>query len=276
MEKFIIFTDLDGTLLDYSNYSFEKALPALELIRQRSIPLILCSSKTRAEIEYYREKLANSHPFVSENGGGIFIPREYFDFPLSAAPYPIEEGADYSIIRLGALYSDLRKAVKELQQEGFDVTGFGDMTAKEVASVTNLSVDEAVMAKERDFDEPLIYKGPSHGLTRLFRSINQKGFNFTQGRFFHVLGASDKGMAVSILTDLYGMKYGDIRTIALGDSPNDIPMLERVDLPVVVKKQDGIYDPQIDMPKLIKAEGVGPAGWNKAVSDLILRSDRTF
>ncbi|RPI37091.1 MAG: HAD-IIB family hydrolase [Nitrospiraceae bacterium] len=267
MENIVIFTDLDGTLLDYSTYSFEKALPALDIIRQQSVPLILCSSKTRTEIEYYREKLANSHPFVSENGGGIFIPKKYFDSPLSAS-HPVEEEADYDVIRLGARYSDLRKAVKELQQEGFEITGFGDMTAKELSDMTNMNIEEAVMAKERDFDEPFIYKGPSHGLPHLFRSINQKGFTFTQGRFFHILGSSDKGKAVSILADLYKRKYGEIKTIALGDSPNDIPMLERADRPVLVQKQDGVYDPQIDMPKLIRADGIGPEGWNKAILTL--------
>ena len=271
MEKFIIFTDLDGTLLDYSTYSFEKALPALDLIRQNAIPLILCSSKTRTEIEYFRKKLANSHPFVSENGGGIFIPKKYFDSPHAAASYPIEEEADYDLIRLGARYSDLRNAVKELQREGFEITGFGDMTAKELADMTNMSIDEAVMAKQRDFDEPFIYEGPGHGLSRLLQSINQKGFKYTQGRFFHILGSSDKGVAVSVLTDLYKRTYGDMKTIALGDSPNDIPMLERVDFPVLVQKQDGTHDPQIDMPKLIRAEGIGPEGWNKAMLEFMLK-----
>lgn len=271
MENFIIFTDLDGTLLDYSTYSFEKARPALELIRQHAIPLILCSSKTRTEIEYYREKLTNSHPFVSENGGGIFIPKKYFDFPLPVASYPVEEEADYDVLRLGARYSDLRNAVGELQREGFEITGFGDMTAKDLAGITNMNIDEAAMAKERDFDEPFIYKGLSHGLPRLLRSIKQKGFNFTQGRFFHILGSSDKGIAVSILIDIYKRKYGDIKTIALGDSPNDISMLERVDFPVLVQKQNGMYDPQIDMPKLIRADGIGPDGWNGALIEFLHR-----
>jgi len=267
MENFIIFTDLDGTLLDSSTYSFEKALPALDIIRQRDVPLILCSSKTRTEIEYYREKLANSHPFVSENGGGIFIPKNYFDSLLSAS-YPIEEEADYNVIRLGARYSDLRNAVKELQQEGFEITGFGDMTAKELADLANMKIEEAIMAKERDFDEPFTYSGDNEGIQKLLDAITVKGFNVTQGRFFHILGNSDKGIAVSVLISLYKAQYGKIRTIALGDSPNDVPMLERVDNPIIVQKQGGTYDAQINLPKLIRADGIGPEGWNKAISTL--------
>lgn len=271
MRKLVIFTDLDGTLLDDTTYSFEKALPALELIRQHSVPLILCSSKTRTEIEYYRKKLANSHPFVSENGGGIFIPKHYFDFSLRSAPFTVEEEEDYDVIRLGARYYDLRNAVKELQREGFEITGFGDMTAKELAAIANMAIDEAAMAKERDFDEPFIYRGPNHELPRLFQAINQKGFTFTQGRFFHILGSSDKGVAVSILTDLYKRKCGNIKTLAAGDSPNDIPMLERVDFPICVQKPGGIYDPQIDMPKLIRADGIGPEGWNNSLIEFLHR-----
>jgi predicted mannosyl-3-phosphoglycerate phosphatase (HAD superfamily) len=50
----VIFTDLDGTLLDDSSYSFEPAHEALAEVRIRKIPLILCTSKTRAEKEAWR------------------------------------------------------------------------------------------------------------------------------------------------------------------------------------------------------------------------------
>ncbi|MBI5640529.1 MAG: HAD-IIB family hydrolase [Nitrospirae bacterium] len=269
MSRFIIFTDLDGTLLDYDNYSFEKALPALKLIREKNIPLILCSSKTRTEIEYYRRKLDNRHPFISENGGGIFIPKSYFEFIPSEGSLPIEEDTNYYVIRLGARYADLRKAIEELQNNGFEIRGFGDMTAGELADMANMDIDEAVMAKERNFDEPFVYKGPSRELPHLFSSITQKGFTYTQGRFFHILGNSNKGKAVSVLAALYRRQHGNIRTIALGDSPNDIPMLEKVDVPVLVQKQNGLYEPQVDMPKLVKADGVGPGGWNSALIDLL-------
>lgn len=271
MKRPVVFTDLDGTLLDHSTYSFEKALPALNLLKQKGIPLILCSSKTRSEIEYYRRKLDNTHPFVSENGGGIFIPKNYFELGGATNLYTIEEKEGYTIIRLGARYSDLRNALKELQREGFGVRGFGDMKTDELAGIANMRIDEAMMAKERDFDEPFIFEGDKDETRGLLSSITAKGFNCTRGRFFHLLGGSDKGKAVSILIELYQRKWGDILTFALGDSPNDLPMIKRVDHPIVVQKADGTYEPQIDAPNLIRAEGIGPEGWNKAVCDLLQR-----
>ena len=284
MKNIIIFTDLDGTLLDYSTYSFEKALPALQLLKEKDIPLIICSSKTKKEIEYYRRKLDNHHPFISENGGGIFIPKEYIKFEVQNSYNPpsspfskgglggFSEENDYQVIKLGAQYNDLRKAIEELRKEGFDIKGFGDMTVHELAETANMTIEEAEMAKERYFDEPFIYSGPSHKLPQLLKSINEKGFKFTQGRFYHILGSSNKGIAVSILTDLYKNKYKQITTIAIGDSPNDIPMLERVDYPVIVQKHDGSYDSKIKIPRIIKANESGPEGWNKAVLNKFSKS----
>lgn len=269
MKNLIIFTDLDGTLLDAKTYSFEPALPSLRLIKEKGIPLIICSSKTRKEIEYYRKRLDNHHPFISENGGGIFIPKGYSGFKIEDLGVKTEETPYYHVVRLGARYHDLREAIKELRKEGFDVKGFGDMTAEELANIANMNIDEARMAMEREFDEPFIYKGDDAELKRLFESIKTKGFSYTQGRFFHILGNSDKGKAVSILTDLYEKKFLEITTIAIGDSPNDLPMLKRVDYPVIVQKPDGSYDQGINIPNLIRAGGIGPEGWNKAIRSIL-------
>ncbi len=273
----MIFTDLDGTLLDTA-YSFRKALPALELIKERHIPMILCSSKTRVEIEDCREKLDNIHPFISENGGGIFIPKKYPGFNVQGlksgiknSGLSIEEEKDYLVIKLGAAYSDLRKAVEELRSEGFDVRGFGDMTIKEVAGLTGLRPSGAAMAKQREFDEPFIFNGSEHSMKRLEQRIKAKGLHCTQGEFFHLMGNSDKGRAVVILKGLYAGQDPQITTIALGDSPNDIEMFRSVDYPVVVQKKDGSYDRRIRVKNLMKADGIGPEGWNKAVIHFICK-----
>jgi mannosyl-3-phosphoglycerate phosphatase len=69
---FVVFSDLDGTLLDHNTYGWQAAQPALNLCKKCHVPIVLVSSKTRAEMELLRGELSVSAPFVSENGGGIF------------------------------------------------------------------------------------------------------------------------------------------------------------------------------------------------------------
>jgi mannosyl-3-phosphoglycerate phosphatase len=267
--KLLIFTDLDGTLLD-SNYSFKQALPALKLVHEKGISLIICSSKTRLEIEKCRKKLKNVHPFISENGGGIFIPKSQ-EFMIQKTDVNVKEEEKYNLISLGADYAELRIALKGLKYEGLDVKGFGDMSIREVAELTGLKMVDARMAKQRDFDEPFIFRGDVSSVRKLKRRIKARGYNLTRGEFYHIMGESDKGRGVDLLVKMYKKQYGNIISAGLGDSPNDIEMLLKTDHPVVVKKRDGKYDAGIirKVKGCIKADGIGPEGWNSAVIELI-------
>jgi mannosyl-3-phosphoglycerate phosphatase len=263
----IIFTDLDGTLLD-ENYSFRKALPALERVRELGIPLILCSSKTFPEIELINRKLNNRAPFISENGGGIFIPERY---GLRIGRTERVEGRwdIYRLVRLGARYSDLRRAVERLRQEGYSIKGFGDMGVREVSQLTGLGIHQAALARKRDFDEPFVYEGRPERLASLKRRITMMGFRYTQGDLFHIMGESDKGRAVRLLTKKYEDRHGSVVTIGIGDSPNDVEMLESVEYPVLVKKRDDRWHRVVRVKGLTRFDGIGPEGWNRAVLKLL-------
>ena len=270
--QIIIFTDLDGTLLD-SRYSFRHALPAIHNVVERKIPLVLCSSKTRAEIERIRLKLGNNDPFITENGGGICVPKGYFRSLRGRSGFSASYDDNYLIIKLGASYEGLRKVIHELRSEGFDVRGFGDMSVREISSLTGLTLKDARLAGKRDFDEPFLLQGSSRSIGSLRKSIHAKGLRYTRGEFYHLMGNSDKGNAVTIVSRLFSEKYGRIRTVALGDSPNDIEMLQNVDVPVVVRKANGRYHPQVlkEVSGIRKADGIGPEGWNRAVLELLSR-----
>ena len=67
----VIFTDLDGTLLDHENYSFRMALPALDLLRRRGVPVVPVSSKTAPE--FSMRSFTASGP-KAENSGPMTQP----------------------------------------------------------------------------------------------------------------------------------------------------------------------------------------------------------
>lgn len=269
MKDTIIITDLDGTLLHPSSYAFDEALPALKHIHARDIPLILCSSKTRAEIEVYRKQLGNVHPFIAENGGGIFIPHDYFSEPAEG-----ELHGDYRVIMLGKPYTEIRQQFIELRKQlHVAVRGFGDMTADEVAELTGLTLEAAQLAMQREFDEPFIFDGAPD--ERFLQGIEAVGLRWTQGRIFHIMGEHHKGRAVDILTDLYRRQYGAVTCIGLGDSLNDLPMLMAVNRPVLVRHEDGTFDARVDLPSLTRTRLAGPAGWNETVQQLLSANSTT-
>lgn len=273
MAKIIIITDLDGTLLHPRTYSFEAATAALDLIKEKKIPLILCSSKTRAEIEVYRKRLNNKHPFISENGGGIFIPEGYFSVTPSPQLSPARgEGEKYTVITLGKPYSEIRNAFIEIRKRlKIKAKGFGDFSAEDVAALAGLSLSEAMLAKARNFDEPFIFEDDNESIAPFLKAIEDAGLHWTQGRFYHIIGDNDKGKAVKILKGFYEKEHGKITTIGLGDRFNDLPLLKEVDYPVLVKNEDSSYDERINLPNLIKAEGIGPEGWNEVILELCQR-----
>jgi mannosyl-3-phosphoglycerate phosphatase len=262
----LVYTDLDGTLLDFHSYSFEPTLPALTILKKKGISLIICSSKTRAEIEKIRLDLKNTHPFISENGGAIFIPKTY-----SLQDIHIDkQDQDYFIIELGSTYQKIREVLKKIQSSfPAKIRGFGDLSTEEVADLCGFSSDLARLSKKREYDEPFLVDD-STLIAQIEKIARRSQLRVEQGgRFFHLAGANDKGKALSLLTKIYRKKMKSLKTIALGDSQNDLPMLKAVDFPVLLPKPDGDHDSLIKLDNLILASGAGPAGWNAAVLKLL-------
>lgn len=261
----VVFSDLDGTLLDHDTYSFDAARPALERLRADGVPLVLCTSKTRAEIAPIRRALGNAHPFISENGGAVFIPAGYFPFPLSGA----ERRDDLEVIAIGDRYADLVATLARASRaSGVAVRGFADMTDADVAEATGLSLADARLARQREFDEPFEILDAQRA-DELRVAIEREGKRWTAGgRFHHVMGASDKAAAVRFLATLYRRLLGAVTTVGLGDAPNDASFLAEVDLPVA------IASPRVEqlvslVPRAHRTRAPGPAGWNEAVLEIL-------
>jgi mannosyl-3-phosphoglycerate phosphatase len=260
--RLIVFSDLDQSLLDGRDYSHAEAVPGLAKLEQQDIPLVLCTSKTRPEVEFHRSRLNNRHPFVVENGGAVHIPTGYFGFDFDHH----RRMADCFVVELGIPYRVLVGALAELKRKtGLPLRGFSDMTIREVASRCRLSLLQAAWAKRREYDEPFLIPAPEAAAA----VIDAADIPVTQGgRFFH-LAASDKGRAVSMLMALFKRSHPGAVSVGIGDAFNDLPLLEAVDIPVLVQDSDGGYDPRIAFPGLRYADGIGPAGWNAAIASLV-------
>jgi mannosyl-3-phosphoglycerate phosphatase len=262
----VIISDLDGTLLDRDTYSYHAARNALYAVQGRGIPVVFCSSKTRAEQMVYRNLLAIRDPFIVEDGGAIFIPMTYFPFPFTFQ----RSIDDYHVIELGTPYGEIRQAVEEVRSEtGVALKGYGDMIPAEVAEVTGLDRDGAYLAMKREYQETIVSLHSPDELDAVAAGFSRRGLRLTKGgRFLAVSGVHDKGAAVDVLAALYRQAHGNVRLVGIGDSYNDLAMLSAVDVPVLVQKAPETWE-EIRTPDLIRVDGVGPEGWNRFVIDYV-------
>ncbi|MFO7984594.1 MAG: HAD-IIB family hydrolase [Desulfatiglandaceae bacterium] len=284
----MVFTDLDGTLLDSDTYEWKAAAPALALCRATRIPVILISSKTRAEMEPLRKRLGLSGPFVSENGGGVFLPKETFTLPPEGAadakalaltkPHDGAGISDLWEIPLGVPYKDLVKALREMRKVlACPVKGFSDMGIEEISQLTGLNLEEARLAQLREYDEPFMVTDDPTALSPLVRAAEEKGLKVTRGgRFYHLQGNNDKGEAMTRILALYTTRYGSVRSMALGDSQNDFSMLQQADFPVLVRSSQDFPSLVDKIPGLTITQEAGPAGWNWAVSRLLRKNEEVI
>jgi mannosyl-3-phosphoglycerate phosphatase len=268
MKKMLVFTDLDGSLIDHDTYDFEAARPALDQLRSRAIPVIICSSKTRAEIEVYRGRMGLDTPFITENGGAIVIPHRTLD--LTGTVF-VQKGP-YDVVELGMPYAELCTVWEDIRQrEDFRMRGFSEMTVEEIVTHSGLPLEEARLAAEREYSEPFIFSDTPDQLKHLEDLFRERGLRTTRGgRFYHLMGENDKGRAVRILSNIYSNTDADqtIRTVGLGDSDNDIPMLRHVDVPIVIRKKTGEWQriPELDP---VYSDKAGPEGWGEEILALL-------
>jgi mannosyl-3-phosphoglycerate phosphatase len=212
-------------------------------------------------VEPIRAALDNTHPFIVENGGGVCVPLGYFPFEIEGA----ERRGGYTVVPLGDPYAELTRALARASRaSGVGVRGFADMSDDEVAAETGLTPGEARLARQREFDEPFVVLEPARA-PELLAAIEREGKRWTTGsRFHHITGANDKAAAVHWLVALYRRQLGGVRTVGLGDAPNDAAFLQVVDVAIL------IASPRVDRLRTLVPGGrvtplEGPAGWNAAV-----------
>jgi len=254
----LVFSDLDGTLLDHDDYSFSAALKALQRLQERGIPLILASSKTRAEMRPIGRQL-QAAGLIFENGGGVEWPHG-LQPPATGA----EQGLPYTVIRrfIAALPKHLRQ----------NLTGFGDMDEAGVAAATGLPVAAARLARQREFSEPFSWTGTVVQLDDLARRARAAGLRLVRGGRFNTLcGQDDKASRLREVCNAYAGQAGvSCRpwSIALGDAPNDAAMLEAADRGFIIANPHGATVPTLNAEasgRITRSHAAGPDGWNESI-----------
>jgi mannosyl-3-phosphoglycerate phosphatase len=254
-KNYIVFTDLDGTLLDHHSYSHAPAQPALDLLASLNVPVILNSSKTLQEIAHIASGLQQNYPRIAENGSLIADP---------ATGTVHTFGADYE--RICSVLKALRDAYD------YQFVGFNDWTPEQLAQDTGLSIEGAIRAGAREGSEPIRWLDSEERLELFRQNLADVGLTLNRGgRYWHVMWKADKAQAMEYLVGTYTADKQRPTVIALGDGPNDKNMLAAADIAVIVNNPDGV---PMDLPHragqlVIRTTLAGPSGWNEAIQQII-------
>lgn len=271
MKTPLIFTDLDGSLLDHHNYTLTAAEPLLEVLSEQSITVIPNTSKTFAEVTHFRQQYNFDGPFVCENGAAVFI-------PLNLFPQKPKGAIVYNGYWMKSFTHPRQYWLNLLAQQAGAFAAcyesFNSMSLQRLIELTDLSPSDALRAQRRDFGEPLFWLASDSEKQSFSELFQGKGARVVAGgRFLHVGGQSCKGEAMAWLVDEYRRQYPGktFASVSLGDGHNDKSMLEASDYAVRIKSPVNAF------PKLARKDHIydstltGPAGWAECMEIILQR-----
>ena len=253
---FWVVSDVDGTLMDHS-YDLTPAKETIKTLQKLSIPVILCTSKTAAEVNVIRKELNLKDPYIVENGAAIY-------------------GESLTQVNgkiiLGKKYETLEEILNCISNEiEYKLIPLNNLNDQEATELTGLKGNSLILMRDRHWSMPFL--NPPSFLEEKIK-LSCKKFNvdiFKGNRMSHLLSInSDKGKAINALK-----KYSNnqnIQIIGLGDSPNDLPLLINSDIKIVIPGIDG---PNLNLIEQLKdfeftlASAPNGYGWKYEINKLI-------
>lgn len=271
--RHLVFTALEGALVDPRTESFAGAEEALSELERRKIPYVLLTSYTREEVEPVRKKLGHNHPFVTENGGGIFFPDGYFSLRIPGSV----RTARFLSIAQGRPYAEVCEALDEIAEESaVGVAGFHHMSLREIAENTGLAPRRAELARAREFDEPFYFtSADERAIARFVETARLRGFDTRRGPvFWHLSARCDAARAVRTLSQLFReATHRKLSLVGIGGSTEDLPWLRVADHAILLPSLRAHPEAPDEGPRRTKAISIGEApgadGWNKAILNII-------
>jgi mannosyl-3-phosphoglycerate phosphatase len=243
-------------------------------LERHRIPLVFISNGTRMELEFVRRRIGNTHPFITESGGGLFIPEGYFRLRIPDAA-PVRH---YHCISFARPYAETCEALDSAAAEAqVEVVGFHHMSAREVAENAGLPARAADLARLREYDEPFFFAGEeSRSAARLAEVARARGWQVSRGeRFWHFSSGAHVARALHRLMELFRQaRHTRLRSVAIGWSSGHAPMLTAASRAVLLPAPDGNPDEQLArrVPGAKRAALGGVEGWNAAVEELLEKS----
>lgn len=271
MIKAIVSTDLDGTLLDHHTYDWNAALPAINALQQHNIPIIFNTSKTFEEALKLQKTIGIEGPLIVENGSALAIKSSLISQYPAIKALPTMSKGEHILAIFGEQRTKILNFIaQQLEEFPGTIEGYNQWSIEEICKHTGLSKEDAELSASKEFSEPFHWHGNESQLTTVQTRAEDAKLKLLQGgRFYHLQGNTTKASPLLWLKETLSENNQSPALICLGDNHNDIAMLDVADYPVCVKSPTSDYPPIANNPNTILTQGLGPVGWNEAITWLL-------
>jgi mannosyl-3-phosphoglycerate phosphatase family protein len=260
----VVVSGIDGGLLDPVTKDYDPARPAIAALESLGLPLVLCSSRPRAEVELVSRLFGLGAPMIVENGAALVVPDGHL---AHGVPGGRGDGGCH-VLQLGPPRERLREALAEVAAAaGVAIRTATDLRPGERLHGGGLAGLLGPTSHGHEHTEPFLLEREEDAVA-LARAAESRGLHVARGEsFFFLCGGADKGLAVRTLLSLYEREGRLPNAIALGTWPVDLPMLRAVHRPVLLPRPGGTVEPCLlaALPHAERARRGGPGGWNDAV-----------
>ena len=268
MKRYLIFTDLDGTLLDHNNYSFGNNKKMISTIINNKNEIIFNTSKTFSECKKLLKELKLSNmPFSTENGAVLYFPKIKFNKIKNSSSFE-----KYWKVRIAKLSSKAWHLFLKQKQKKYNFLIAQDLSSKILKKYTNLDGTSKML--NREASQIILWEDSLVNLKKFKNALKseKQGVLIQGSRFIQVSSVCNKRIAKKLISHAYDYQfYGTYskNTIALGDSKNDIDMLNSASYPCLIKNRSG-YFPKLRSNKknIIKSSKFAPDGWSQVLYKL--------
>lgn len=254
--KTVVFSQVDAVLMHPRDTAFTDARNTLRQFVADDVAVVLCSSKTRAELEFIQQTLGIADPFICEHGAAAFIPDQYFDAEIPGA----RDLSGYQAVEFGRTYADvvevLRRTAERLR---IRILGFNEMSTEDVARECRLPLLQARLAKLREYEERFRVLDPGAAAShRLGKALSGSHLRCVEGDPFAYVGAPvEHRLGVNLLTGLYRHARGSVLTIGITGNGGDDGLETLVDQVIKIPQED------------LSAGSLSVVEWARAVGDAV-------
>ncbi|MET6760261.1 HAD-IIB family hydrolase [Pseudoalteromonas sp. NCIMB_1079] len=263
----IIFTDLDGTLLDHVDYNTNNISELLQQLQNAHIPVVFNTSKTFCEVIELKNDLNIQQPFIVENGAAVFIPEDYFELK----PIGCKKVGAYWCYAMAKPLSSLLNDLNTLKADyKAHYKLFSDLSSEQISELTGLNDAQARRAQTRDYSDPLYWYGNDELLTAFVNDVEALGYDIKiGGRFIHIAKNTDKSAAQQWLVKQFTHHFRKpLTVIALGDSDNDKQMLEHANIAIIIANPASKKPVKLSHNKARYSQSPAPLGWIEEITSL--------